>query len=525
MKQYFPISIFLLVVAIFSPFNFAMADSGTFSEGVQWAIDFLQGAVVPLLLALGLVYFLWGVVKYVTAGGNEDKMKEGRSLVVYGIIALFVMISVFGLVRILTNTFGFDFVVPQLEGGSSIRSNSSNFSFPTNNTNNTQNNLYSSGAPSADPFRQSQTNRTGSGLTVVTQTDSSGGNNQNTSEANAEETLPPEGDDDSAYFFDNDDDGFLYGFLQDFDQSDVHYCAPEGTYCGSMKGIFGSTKASTASNLSSGVGSLSRIGSNSNTLNKFSADSVYTKGISTLHDKSLNQRNEYLSFFVIDGTGKESWTSPKEMSASSGFISYKYIDSLISKGAKEIFIDHSHPKAMGLDSNPPSFQDLSSLMNIQNRYKGSGVIIHFQVTDPSGVWDYSLGSPGNNLLALQKVYGDLANLDDLLNPAHQKALSNPSYKSIYGNIDGLDPRAKVIKLVQASEDDYYGSSIKSQTDTYLDNIKKIMATNPDAANIDQLEGSLNGNLSKDKQAQIIQNYVSSLRNEGVTINYTPYNNP
>ena len=297
MKQYFPISIFLLVVAIFSPFNFAMADSGTFSEGVQWAIDFLQGAVVPLLLALGLVYFLWGVVKYVTAGGNEDKMKEGRSLVVYGIIALFVMISVFGLVRILTNTFGFDFVVPQLEGGSSIRSNSSNFSFPTNNTNNTQNNLYSSGAPSADPFRQSQTNRTGSGLTVVTQTDSSGGNNQNTSEANAEETLPPEGDDDSAYFFDNDDDGFLYGFLQDFDQSDVHYCAPEGTYCGSMKGIFGSTKASTASNLSSGVGSLSRIGSNSNTLNKFSADSVYTKGISTLHDKSLNQRNEYLSFF------------------------------------------------------------------------------------------------------------------------------------------------------------------------------------------------------------------------------------
>ena len=77
-----------------------MADGGTFSGGVQWAIDFLQGAVVPLLLTLGLVYFLWGITKYVTAGGDEDKMKEGKNLVVYGIIALFVMISVFGFVRI-----------------------------------------------------------------------------------------------------------------------------------------------------------------------------------------------------------------------------------------------------------------------------------------------------------------------------------------------------------------------------------------------------------------------------------------
>ncbi len=511
---------------IFSPLNIAMADGGTFSGGVQWAIDFLQGAVVPLLLTLGLVYFLWGITKYVTAGGDEDKMKEGKNLVVYGIIALFVMISVFGFVRILTNTFGFDFVVPQLEGGSSVRGSSSNFSFSTDsNNNNTQNSFYNSNVSSADPFRQSQTNPTGSGLTVVTPTNSISDNDQNTPEANTEEALPPEGDDDSAYFFDNDEDGFLYGFLQDFDQSDVHYCAPEGTYCGSMKGVVGNTKASIASNPSSGVGSLSKIGSNSSTLNRFSTDSIYTKGINNLHDKSLNQRNEYLSFFMIDGTGKGSWTSPKEMSASSGFISYKDIDSLVSKGAKEIFVDHSHPKAMGLDSNPPSFQDLSSLMNIQNRYKGSSVVIHFQVADPSGVWDYSLGSSGNNLLALQKVYSNIADLNDLLNPAHQKALSNPSYKSIYGNINSLDPRAKVVKMVQASEDDYYGSSIKSQTDTYLDNIKKTLAANPDAENIDRLEGSLNGNLSKDKQSQIIQNYISSLRNEGVTINYTPYNTP
>ena len=63
---------------------------------------------------------MWGVLRYVTAGESEDKMKEGKNMMIYGIIALFVMISVFGLVRILLNTFaqggaqGFDFALPKL---------------------------------------------------------------------------------------------------------------------------------------------------------------------------------------------------------------------------------------------------------------------------------------------------------------------------------------------------------------------------------------------------------------------------
>ncbi len=96
------------------------ADTSSLSGIAYWAVDFLQSGVVPLLIALGGVYFMWGVLKYVTAGESEDKMKEGRSMMIYGIIALFVMVSVFGLVRILLNTFsgggasGFDFALPKL---------------------------------------------------------------------------------------------------------------------------------------------------------------------------------------------------------------------------------------------------------------------------------------------------------------------------------------------------------------------------------------------------------------------------
>lgn len=61
--------------------------------------------LVGILLALALIYFLWGVVKYTQSVGDETKRKEGVTMMTYGIIALFVMVSVWGLVTVLKNTF------------------------------------------------------------------------------------------------------------------------------------------------------------------------------------------------------------------------------------------------------------------------------------------------------------------------------------------------------------------------------------------------------------------------------------
>lgn len=61
--------------------------------------------IIPLIISLGLVYFLWGVSKYVAPGGDDDKIKEGKNMMIYGIIGLFFMVSVWGLVAIVTQTF------------------------------------------------------------------------------------------------------------------------------------------------------------------------------------------------------------------------------------------------------------------------------------------------------------------------------------------------------------------------------------------------------------------------------------
>ena len=68
-------------------------------------ISQLLNSVIPVLIALGVVYFVWGVITYVISDDEEAK-KKGRNRIIYGIIGLAVIVAMWGLVGILTNTFG-----------------------------------------------------------------------------------------------------------------------------------------------------------------------------------------------------------------------------------------------------------------------------------------------------------------------------------------------------------------------------------------------------------------------------------
>jgi hypothetical protein len=74
-------------------------------QGVVSCFSGLINLVIPVIIGLAVLLFIMGLIKYITAGGNEDQVTEARSYIIFGIIALFVMVSVWGLVGILTNTF------------------------------------------------------------------------------------------------------------------------------------------------------------------------------------------------------------------------------------------------------------------------------------------------------------------------------------------------------------------------------------------------------------------------------------
>lgn len=81
-----------------------LSGNSSFKDVVSYLIGIIDLAV-PVLIALILVLFMWAGVRYVSrAGGGESKSAE-RDALLWGVIALFVVFSVWGLVRILCNTF------------------------------------------------------------------------------------------------------------------------------------------------------------------------------------------------------------------------------------------------------------------------------------------------------------------------------------------------------------------------------------------------------------------------------------
>lgn len=84
------------------------------AEGVGKLIDLAGGiiqALIPIVIGLAVLVFLWGVLKYVLNSSDAGK-SEGRTFMLWGIIALFVMVSVWGLVNILRESLNLNNQTP-----------------------------------------------------------------------------------------------------------------------------------------------------------------------------------------------------------------------------------------------------------------------------------------------------------------------------------------------------------------------------------------------------------------------------
>ncbi len=77
-------------------------------------LDVLEQVVV-IIVGLGLLAFLYGIFNYLTNYSDEKKREESIQYITYGLLGLFVMVSVWGLVGILTGTFNLENAIPQIK--------------------------------------------------------------------------------------------------------------------------------------------------------------------------------------------------------------------------------------------------------------------------------------------------------------------------------------------------------------------------------------------------------------------------
>ncbi len=74
----------------------------------------ILGVLMPILISLAVIFFIFSLLMFILKEG-EDKA-EAKTQMIWGIVILFVMISVWGLVGVLSDTLNLDNTMPNVPG-------------------------------------------------------------------------------------------------------------------------------------------------------------------------------------------------------------------------------------------------------------------------------------------------------------------------------------------------------------------------------------------------------------------------
>jgi hypothetical protein len=124
MKKLLLASTWLLPALVLAQTNQSVQIS---TGAINTTIDALIGTVnriIPLLLGIAVLVFIWGVIKYVLAASDVERGKA-VSRIVWSVVSLAAILAVWGLARLLINLFGLQpndlspGLIPRVPGGTS----------------------------------------------------------------------------------------------------------------------------------------------------------------------------------------------------------------------------------------------------------------------------------------------------------------------------------------------------------------------------------------------------------------------
>ena len=85
---------------------FAFAQQLGNIETLIRSIGRLINIALPIVVGIALLAFFWGLVKFIFAQGNEESKADAKKIMLWGLIALFVMVAVWGLIRFIGTALG-----------------------------------------------------------------------------------------------------------------------------------------------------------------------------------------------------------------------------------------------------------------------------------------------------------------------------------------------------------------------------------------------------------------------------------
>ena len=102
------ISIYTLALVLVVLPGVAFGQFGEINSFLDDVSTFINGTLIPLVFAVALLMFIYGIFKYFILGGADDDEREaGKKLMLWAIVGFVVMVSVFGIVNLIAGGLGF----------------------------------------------------------------------------------------------------------------------------------------------------------------------------------------------------------------------------------------------------------------------------------------------------------------------------------------------------------------------------------------------------------------------------------
>lgn len=67
-------------------------------------ISDVANSVIPFLIGVAIAFVIFGIFRYVSAAGDMEKVAAGRTAIIWGVIAVFLMLAFWGLVIAIHNS-------------------------------------------------------------------------------------------------------------------------------------------------------------------------------------------------------------------------------------------------------------------------------------------------------------------------------------------------------------------------------------------------------------------------------------
>ena len=97
-----------VALAAFAAPLVSLAALSNISDVGSFIINTINNVFVPVIFAIAFIVFVWGAFQtFIIGAGSEDVKEKGKNLMLWGLIGFFVMVSVWGLVNILTGSVSF----------------------------------------------------------------------------------------------------------------------------------------------------------------------------------------------------------------------------------------------------------------------------------------------------------------------------------------------------------------------------------------------------------------------------------